>query len=370
MCLLLLIFFPPSCVAIGIVLAVGGGVVVAAPSNAAVANVALGIFRTGCFRRDEIVIWGDGCDESVRFLNPRYRYDRFLSFQKRYSECDERTKSKELQSFAAWLQLDKCSTIKDINEVCQFSADPFASARVVLCTLNSAGSHFLRKSVQDRFELFVLDEAGQCPEAEFFIATTFPGVRRIVLLGDPKQLPATVLNHECQKAGYGESFLSHVLEFYPEKVHLLELQYRSDPRILHLYNNLFYSAQIQSHDCVRNRKPAIEFPLKFMDTSGMGQELSNDRSWANEYELVAIESILQNDPDIQKIQNESPVPPRIIVISPYRGQVELLKRQLAKMKSYRLEIGTVVSQPSSLCTKAMCSLYTWHGGIKPIFLRS
>lgn len=328
--------------ATAISIAIGRGVIVTAPSNAAVANVALRIFRSGYFRRDEVVVWGDGCDESVRFLSPRHRYDRFQAFQQACHKCDDEKKINKLrEDIASWLKLCKEATIEEINETCKFSADPFAAARVLLCTLNTAGSPTLRKSVQDRFDLLVLDEAGQCPEAEFYISTTFPGVRRVVLLGDPKQLPATVKNKECKQAGYGESFLSHVLEFYPEKVHFLDLQYRSDPRILDLYNNLFYDGGIRSHDIVRGRKPDIEYPLKFFDTLDLGKEAILGHSWANEYELTAIENILQNDPDIQKILVESSIEPRIIVISPYNAQVDRLKQQLSKMKSYRLEIGTV-----------------------------
>ena len=52
----------------------------------------------------------------------------------------------------------------------------------------------------------------QCPEAEFYILTNFPGVERIVVVGDPRQLPATVLSKEAQELGYGESFLGRILQ--------------------------------------------------------------------------------------------------------------------------------------------------------------
>ena len=44
----------------------------------------------------------------------------------------------------------------------------------------------------------------KCPEAEFYIATTFPGVKRIVCIGDPMQLNATVVNIDCISMGFGK----------------------------------------------------------------------------------------------------------------------------------------------------------------------
>ena len=34
--------------------------------------------------------------------------------------------------------------------------------------------------------------------------TTFPGIKRIVLIGDPKQLSSTVLDKDCESMGYGK----------------------------------------------------------------------------------------------------------------------------------------------------------------------
>jgi superfamily I DNA and/or RNA helicase len=117
--------------------------------------------------------------------------------------------------------------------------------RVLLFTLNTAGS--LRKIAQPKFDLLILGEAGQCPESEFYIATEFPGVKHIVVVGDPQKLPATVLDQGCQEqAGYRESFLSHPLKFQPEKVHLLNTQYRMDPSIPCSSNESFYGNRIVS----------------------------------------------------------------------------------------------------------------------------
>ena len=109
----------------------------------------------------------------------------------------------------------RTASIKEIAVLCGDDAlGHLASATVLCCTLNTAGSSQLTnaKQLKRRVELAILDEAGQCPEAEFYVAATFPGVRRIVVVGDPRQLPSTVINQGCKALGYGDSFLTHVLK--------------------------------------------------------------------------------------------------------------------------------------------------------------
>lgn len=64
-----------------------------------------------------------------------------------------------------------------------------AVAKVLLCTLNTAGSQSLRNALaaaKHKPELCILDEAGQSTEAEFYIATTFSNsIKRLVVCGDP-----------------------------------------------------------------------------------------------------------------------------------------------------------------------------------------
>jgi superfamily I DNA and/or RNA helicase len=165
-----------------------------------------------------VVVWGENSSESVHFLHPIRRYEKYNGFLRSYSKTeDDADKAKKLRDIALWLNLKNADTVSldDVAAVCD---EPnlqrsVSLAAVVLCTLNSAGSQPLRKLAQSRFELAVLDEASQCSEAEFYIATTFPGVKRIVLVGDPRQLPATVICQACEAAKYGESFLSHVLDY-------------------------------------------------------------------------------------------------------------------------------------------------------------
>lgn len=159
--------------------AVGEGIIVTAPSNAAVANVALKVHSSSYYDLTRIVVFGQNCDESVRFLNPLHRSDSFYKFMKSYNELtDINAKDMKRKEFAHWLKLDPSqdSDISDLAQLCPFIdlegpsgrklyAAKLRSASVLFCTLNSAGSNILRNAVHGAFATFILDEAGQCPES-------------------------------------------------------------------------------------------------------------------------------------------------------------------------------------------------------------
>jgi len=151
-------------------------ILVCAPSNAAVANIALKLDKAGQVERCNLLVFGENCDKSVHHLNPVHRSENLRLFLKEYENTiDDFSREKQLKRFSEWLQIaPEQSTIQEIRKAC----DPYVSdgddgtqlltylseARVVLCTLNSSGSTFLQRSVER--ELIFLDEAGQCPEGE------------------------------------------------------------------------------------------------------------------------------------------------------------------------------------------------------------
>ena len=156
----------------------GCRVVLTAPSNAAVANLALKIHSSSHFRMEHTVVFGQNCDESVRFLNPYHRGIEFNKFMKVYTRLtDDAKRDAARNKFASWLKLDSnCTTIEDLARRCPYiNLDEksgrglfdtlLSSATVIFCTLNSSGSNMLRNAVGRDFSTLILDEAGQCPES-------------------------------------------------------------------------------------------------------------------------------------------------------------------------------------------------------------
>jgi hypothetical protein len=295
--------------------------IVSAPSNAAVANIVLKLFENHTYDHRELCVFGANCDESVRFLNPEHRAIQFYKHCKKINDLaeDEEAKSKERTRFLAWLHARDGTSADDIACLCnEEQTRCLSSAVAVFCTLNSAGSGFLQKWAGER-STFLLDEAGQCSEAEFYIATQFRNIKRIVVMGDPEQLPPTVIDTFCKKTGFGRSWLGNVQQAMPTAIHLLNTQYRMDPKILAFPNCSFYGGHIQSGESVMARAPAVEHPFRFVDSRGRGAEEREKYSWRNAYEAVMIKTLLRKDSDIRKLLARDPSA-RVVIITPYQGE--------------------------------------------------
>jgi hypothetical protein len=333
--------------------------IVTAPSNAAVANIALKLYHTGQMPFGQMCVFGSNCHPSVHFLSPTHRRRQYQRFRRKYEACKtDAQRQSQCQKLAKWLHLKETPSVEwsvlskacpNVNRYTQWGTQKFqkllANAQVIFCTLNTAGSKFLHGAAEKkRFDTLLLDEAGQCPEAEFYIATSFPGVERIIVVGDPKQLPATVISQHCCRAGYKESWLGRVYAHSPERVHLLDIQYRMDPGILAFPNQCFYGNRIQSGSNVSSRSPTVEFPFRFIDTSGSSSsEKRNRSSWINQNEAHLIRQVLDEDSDIQRLRREMALRPRIIIITPYSAQVDLLQKMFQSDEEQQVEVSTVDS---------------------------
>lgn len=180
---------------------------------------------------------------------------------------------------------------------------------------------------------FFFSPRNKCTEAEFYIATNFPGIKRVILIGDPKQLNATVLNSELKDLGFGNSFMTNIMNFRQDVAHLLCIQYRCDPDIVRFSNQSYYENALLTSKLTCKRKPEICSPLLFINTgSGMissnatfnpGKEERFGSSWRNPFEAQAVKRLLQHDQDVKKVlsQVENAT---TMVITPYRAQVSLI----------------------------------------------
>jgi AAA domain len=334
----------------------GDKVLVTAPSNAAVANIALKLWTStgGIYSFEDIVVFGENCDKTVHFLSPRHRGVKLSLLHKELEGiAGSAERDKKRREFLSWLKLndDDDRTMADLSYLCPYINTSTIEGRnyyarlihkssIVFSTLNSAGSVGLRNNFPAK--IILLDEGGQCPEAEYHILTTYgPTVEKVCVIGDPRQLPSTVIEPKCKIAGYGKSWLEKVHLIYPEKVHLLDTQYRMDPVILKFPNREFYQNRILSGDNVLSRDPFVEKPVVFVDTAGRGHEEISNFSWQNLYEVIVIKNLLFSDPDIVRVLREKKNA-RVIIITPYKAQAKLLKEHI-NLPRVNIEIATVDS---------------------------
>ncbi len=122
------------------------------------------------------------------------------------------------------------------------------SAQAVTCTLVGAANPILERY---KFRTCVMDEAAQALEPAAWIPIL--KCSRVVLAGDPFQLPPTVKSQEAARQGLSVTLIERCLDIIPQQVHLLTVQYRMHQAIMDFSNQYFYGGALQAHESVRER---------------------------------------------------------------------------------------------------------------------
>ncbi|KAF8895534.1 SEN1 N terminal-domain-containing protein [Infundibulicybe gibba] len=115
-------------------------------------------------------------------------------------------------------------------------------ADVICTTLSGAGHETLQ---QFDFEMVIIDEAAQAIELSSLIPLRYR-CARCIMVGDPQQLPPTVLSQEACRYQYNQSLFVRLQKHQPDSVYLLSIQYRMHPDISRLPSQLFYQGRL--HD--------------------------------------------------------------------------------------------------------------------------
>ena len=201
-------------------------------------------------------------------------------------------------------------------------------AQVITCTLVGAASEVLQKRT---FRTVVIDEAAQALEP----ATWIPIIRasRVVLAGDPCQLPPTVKSREAERKGLNISLIERYLDSHKE-ARLLRTQYRMNETIMGFSNRIFYGGELVADASVRDHRiPGQQNePLIFIDTAGCGFgekiEEKHQSRYNEEEALILREHLLQLLSGHENGAGE--LLPSIALISPYRQQTLFLQQMLSE----------------------------------------
>ena len=147
-----------------------------------------------------------------------------------------------------------------------------------------------------KIDAVIVDEAAQCVEALSLIPLKFRA-KRYVLVGDPKQLPATTFSKQADRLGFNRSLFER-LESIGHPVHFLDTQYRCHPDIAAFPSRRFYDGKLQNGVNVRSSEYAkpyhqhVQFaPFKFFDLTTSGESRGVDRmrrSWRNIAEAIFV----------------------------------------------------------------------------------
>ena len=234
----------------------------------------------------------------------------------------------------------------------------FSDARVIACTLTGSAHHLLQGR---RFGTLFIDEAAQALEASCWIA--IQKADRIILAGDHRQLPPTIKSPAALSGGLDKTLMQAICENKPRCVSMLNVQYRMCDEIMQFPNREFYDGLLHSDPSVKYRgildwDTAIEWVESDLETENGKRETENEdlTPKSNSFHLsdftfpfssgetLASDGLSRINPveaelALQTLHNyiERIGKDRILherldigIISPYKGQVQLLRRMLRK----------------------------------------
>jgi len=303
----------------------GEKVLIAAPSNTAVDNIAKGLITKGV----NLLRIGNATkvDEAIFMHTPegklsngkqqkeikelKIRAEQFrkmaLKYKRSFGKAEREQRDllfKEVKNIRA-----------EIKKIQAYNEDKlYTEAEVIAGTpigLYDAKIHRLK------FDTLVIDEAGQCIEPLAWCI--FPLAQKYVLAGDHLQLPPTVLSNEAARLGLNRSILEVSISAL-NNIFLLNTQYRMRQAIAGFSGGYFYDGLLQTAAHLSNTGTHISF----IDTAGSGyneKRGDNGMSLQNEGELRIVQKLMET---------ELLDPLLTAFISPYAGQVAAAREALPK----------------------------------------
>ncbi len=247
----------------------------------------------------------------------------------------------------------------------RINAELFGEARVIACTLVGSAHHLLEGM---KFGTLFIDEAAQALEAACWIP--MKRASRVILAGDHCQLPPTVKSIAALRAGLGKTLMERIAENKPEVVTLLKIQYRMNDEIMRFSSDWFYGGKVESAPQIKYRSVLdYDHPITWIDTSNEENQITiegedapedsastsssvsaaNQNSDLNFKEQFVGESfgrINKAEAELtlltlaeyftkigkQRVLSESI---DVGIISPYRAQVQYLKKLIKKYEFFK-----------------------------------
>lgn len=219
------------------------------------------------------------------------------------------------------------------------------SATVIAATAAGADSWQLDGL---QFDRVVLDEATQAPDPIALVALL--RATKVVMAGDPFQLPPTVVAKEAVDEGLSSTLFERLAagEWADEYVTLLRVQHRMHEALMAFPNKQTYSGQLRAAPEVATARleeyggiradDARPGPLVMLDTAGRGwdeEREDDDPSTRNSSNAARIAA------EVRRLVSRGVKPADIGVITPYNAQVRWIRDALDELLADGLEVSTV-----------------------------
>ncbi|KAF1663172.1 putative helicase senataxin, partial [Aptenodytes patagonicus] len=269
-----------------------------------------------------------------------------LSRQRAMHRCEKREVSQMLNDEIGRLSKERQQLASQLKEVRRHSQNVQAGiileSDIICCTLSTSGgslleSAFCRQGL-DPFSCVIVDEAGQSCEVE----TLIPLIHRcnkLVLVGDPKQLPPTVKSVEAQQRGYDQSLMARLQRHLEEQVQMnilrslpvvqLTVQYRMHPDICLFPSNYVYGRTLKTDKATEENRCSSEWPFQpyLIFDVGDGREERDKDSFSNPQEVKLVMELIRTIKEKRKDLGLR----RIGIITPYSAQKKKIQEQLDRV---------------------------------------
>ena len=236
----------------------------------------------------------------------------------------------------------------------RINSELLGEARVIACTLVGSAHRLLEGM---KFGTLFIDEAAQALEAACWIPMR--RASRVILAGDHCQLPPTVKSIAALRAGLGKTLMERIAENKPEVVTLLKIQYRMNEEIMRFSSDWFYHGEVESAPQIKYRSILEDdSPITWIDTSNeenqvtiegddvVSGEKRDDMNFHEQFVGESFGRINKAEADLTLLtlaEYLTQVGKRRVleenidvgIISPYRAQVQYLKRLLKKYEFFK-----------------------------------
>ena len=222
--------------------------------------------------------------------------------------------------------IDKRKTVayKSVNEI---KKNIILGSKIIFATLNSAANKHLEQ-LKGQFSYLIVDEATQASELQT-LAPLCLNPSKVILIGDPEQLPATTFHPYSKELKIRRSLFERWMEL-AFNVYMLKLQYRMVPSICSFSSKHFYNSNLLTSENA-SKKDYIDKTIQsfidknfngssicFLDTKGKTTQKHN--SFYNSEEITVIKKYVKLL-KLKGIKNYG-------VITPYKQQLRKIKREL------------------------------------------
>ncbi|XP_073661064.1 5'-3' DNA helicase ZGRF1 isoform X7 [Tursiops truncatus] len=146
-----------------------------------------------------------------------------------------------------------------------------------------------------KFPVAVLDECSQITEPASLLPIARFECEKLILVGDPKQLPPTIQGSDAAHENGLEQTLFDRLCLMGHKPVLLRTQYRCHPTISAIANDLFYEGNLMNGVSETERSPLLEWlpTLCFYNVKGL-EQIERNNSFHNVAEAAFTLKLIQS----------------------------------------------------------------------------